>query len=369
MSTFTLPDLGEGLQEAEIVSWHVAAGDHVVADQPLVSVETEKAVVEIPSPQAGHVARLLAQPGERVKVGAPLLAFEEGPHVEAGTVVGELAKAGEGREVGAGVPVGRPVTPSPVRANPAARALAHARGVDLARVRPTGPDGTVTSADIEAVATGGVAEAPTRPLRGARNTMAINMARAWREVAHATLHDHADVRNWSGRQDVTTRLIGAIVAGCRAEPALNASFDAVSSSLRANTVIDLALAIDSKDGLFTPVLRDVGSSQRQEWRRQIEAVKHGVRDRSLAAADLRGATITLSNFGTIGGEHAALIVMPPQVAILGAGRIGERCVYAADGPAFHRTLPLSLTFDHRAIAGGEAARFLRAVIADLERPA
>ncbi len=374
MNTFTLPDLGEGLQEAEIVSWHVAEGDHVVADQPLASVETEKAVVEIPSPQAGHIARLLAQPGERVKVGAPLLAFEEGPHVETGTVVGELARpppsrAGEGRERGAGAPAGQPITPSPIRVSPAVRALAHARGIDLAGVRPTGPDGTVTSADIEAAATERAAEAPTRPLRGARNTMAINMARAWREVAHATLHDHADVGNWSGRRDVTARLIGAIVAGCRAEPILNASFDAASSSLRANAVIHLALAIDSKDGLFTPVLRDVGSSQPQEWRRQIEAVKQGVRDRSLAAADLRGATITLSNFGTIGGEHAALIVMPPQVAILGAGRIGERCVYATDKPTLCRTLPLSLTFDHRAITGGEAARFLHAVIADLERPA
>jgi len=372
MSTFALPDLGEGLQEAEIVSWHVAEGDHVVVDQPLASVETEKAVVEIPSPQAGYIARLLARPGQRVKVGAPLLAFEVGRHVETGTVVGELATpppsvpcAEEGREGGAGVPVGRPVTPGKVRASPAVRALAHARGVDLGRVWPTGPDGTITSADVEAATADGAAETATRPLLGARKTMALNMARAWREVAHATLYDYADVGNWSGRQDVTTRLIGAIVAGCSAEPMLNASFDAVSSSLHANAVIDLALAVDSPGGLFAPVLRDVGSSQPQEWRRQIDAVKQGVRDRSLAPADLRGATITLSNFGTIAGEHAALIVMPPQVAILGAGRLA--C--GAHEPALRRTLPLSLTFDHRAVTGGEAARFLRAVIADLERPA
>jgi pyruvate dehydrogenase E2 component (dihydrolipoamide acetyltransferase) len=374
MTTFALPDLGEGLQEAEIVSWHVTEGDHVVADQPLASVETEKAVVEIPSPQAGHIARLLAQPGQRVKVGAPLLAFEEGPHVETGTVVGELAKpspvppprAGQGREGDATVPVGRPGT---VRASPAVRSLAHARGVDLARIRPTGPDGTVASADVEAAAASLAAETAPGALRGARHTMALNMARAWREVAHATLHDHADVANWSGRQDVTTRLISAIVAGCRAEPALNAGFDAASSSLRANAVIDLALAVDSPDGLFTPVLRDVGSSQPQEWRRQIDVVKGRVRDRSLAPADLRGATITLSNFGTIAGEYAALIIMPPQVAILGAGRIGDPPTHGARGPALRRTLPLSLTFDHRAITGGEAARFLRAVIADLGRPA
>jgi pyruvate dehydrogenase E2 component (dihydrolipoamide acetyltransferase) len=361
MSTFSLPDLGEGLQEAEVVSWHVAAGDHVVADQPLVSVETEKAVVEIPSPQAGYVARLLAQPGERVRVGSPLMAFEEGPHAQAGTVVGELAGAepahpriSEPRVAAAGV-----------RAAPAVRARAHALGVELAGVKPTGPSGTVTSADVEAAAEAGAGSATT-VLRGARRTMALNMARAWREVAHATLHDEANVGSWSGPGDVTARLVRAIVAGCAAEPLLNASFDAVSSSLRANAGIDVGLAIDGSDGLLVPVLRNVGSSRPDELRRQIDTAKAGVRERSLAPADLRGATITLSNFGTIAGQHAALIVMPPQVAILGVGRIIARP--AATG-APSRRLPLSLTFDHRAITGGEAARFLRAVIADLESQA
>jgi 2-oxoisovalerate dehydrogenase E2 component (dihydrolipoyl transacylase) len=151
--------------------------------------------------------------------------------------------------------------------------------------------------------------------------MARNMARAWREVAHATIHDEAGIGTWRGPQDVTARLIRAIIAGCAAEPLLNARFDADSSSLRANAKIDLGIAIDSPDGLFVPVLRDVASSDPPEWRGRIDAVKRGIRDRSLAPADLRGATITLSNFGTIAGRHAALIVMPPQVAILGAGRI------------------------------------------------
>jgi pyruvate dehydrogenase E2 component (dihydrolipoamide acetyltransferase) len=363
---FSMPDLGEGLLEAEIVSWHVAGGDHVVIDQPLVSVETEKAIVEIPSPEAGHIARLLAQPGERVKVGAPLLAFEDGPHAEAGAVVGELvpptpAPAG-------GPPVERPGTPGAVRASPAVRARAHALGVDLSLVRPTGPGGTVTSADIEAAA-GAASNATRTPLRGTRQTMARNMARAWREVAHATIYDEAGVGTWSGPQDVTTRLIRAIIAGCAAEPLLNASFEADSSSLRANAKVDLGIAVDSPDGLFVPVLRDVASSDPPDWRRRIDAMKHGVRDRSLASADLHGATITLSNFGTLAGRHAALIVMPPQVAILGAGRISGSREWTEGGPPLQRALPLSLTFDHRAITGGEAARFLRAVIADLERPA
>jgi pyruvate dehydrogenase E2 component (dihydrolipoamide acetyltransferase) len=366
MSTFALPDLGEGLQEAEIVSWHVAEGDHVVIDQPLVSVETEKAIVEIPSPKAGHIARLLAQPGERVKVGAPFVVFEDGPHAETGTVVGELATPKPAPA--AGPPVERPGTPGAVRAFPAVRARARALGVDLASVQPTGPGGTVTSADVEAAA-GAVPDATSTPLRGTRHIMAHNMARAWREVAHATIHDEAGVGTWSGPQDVTARLIRAIIAGCAAEPLLNASFEADSSSLRANAKVHLGVAIDSPDGLFVPVLRDVASSDPPEWRGRIDAVKHGIRDRSLAPADLRGATITLSNFGTIAGRHAALIVMPPQVAILGAGRISGSSEWTDGRQPLRRALPLSLTFDHRAVTGGEAARFLHAVIVDLERPA
>jgi 2-oxoisovalerate dehydrogenase E2 component (dihydrolipoyl transacylase) len=361
MSTFSLPDLGEGLQEAEIVAWQVAEGDHVVIDQPLVSVETEKAVVEIPSPQSGHIARRLAQPGERIKVGAPLVAFEDSPHAETGTVVGELATPRPADRPR----IDRPATPGLALASPAVRTRAHALGVDLSLVQPTGPAGTATIADVEAAA----GDENAAPLRGVRQTMARNMARAWREVVHATLHDEAGVGTWSEPQDVTARLIRAIVAGCTAEPSLNASLDSGSSSLRANAQVDLGVAIDSPDGLFVPVLRDVAASEPRDWRQRIDAVKDGIRSRSLTPADLRGATITLSNFGTIAGRHATLIVMPPQVAILGAGRISGSTAWNDAGPPFPRFLPLSLTFDHRAVTGGEAARFLRAVIADLERPA
>jgi len=353
MSTFALPDLGEGLQEAEIVSWHVAEGDHVVVDQPLVAVETEKAVVEVPSPQAGHVARLLAKPGERVKVGAPLLEFEEGRHAETGTVVGDLS--------------GPAVTPAapPIRATPAVRARARELGVDLAHVMPTGPAGTISLADVQAAATG--LAAAEGSLRGARRTMAANMAQAWREVAHATLHDDADIEAWPPGEDLTCRLVRAVISGCNTEPALNASFDAAALSLRGNAKIDLGLAVDSPEGLFVPVLRDVAAAGPAEWRRQIDAFKQAVQERKLTPADLRGPTITLSNFGSIAGQHSSLIVMPPQVAILGAGRITAKPVPGAAGSVMlHRALPLSLTFDHRAVTGGMAARFLGAVVADLE---
>lgn len=361
MSTFNLPDLGEGLQEAEVVAWHVAEGDHVVADQPLVSVETEKAVVEIPSPKAGHIAKFLARPGERVKVGAPLLTFEEGAHPETGTVVGELAKPTPPK----------PLAPAPASnvtpAAPAVRARAKELGVDLAAIKGTGPQGAITRADVEAAAKTPAEAAES--LRGARRTMALNMARAWREVVHATLHDQADIEAWSPQEDVTVRLIRAIVAGYAAVPSLNASFDVASMSLRQNSAINLGLAIDSQDGLFVPVLSDVSRTGPEHWRRQIDAAKTGISNRSLPPSQLRGATITLSNFGTIAGRHASLIIVPPQVAIVGAGRIGDQPVRNGDGVSMHRMLPLSLTFDHRAVTGGETARFLRAVIGDLEKPA
>lgn len=368
MTPFKLPDLGEGLQSAEIVAWHVAEGEHVVTDQPLLSVETEKAVVEIPCPHAGRVARLLVRPGDRVNVGVPLLEFEEGPHPDTGTVVGELERSNETRrsESAATASANKPEQAEKVRAAPAVRAKARELGVDLSKVTPSGPGGSLTMADVTTAATspspsGGVA------LRGARRTMAVNMARAWREVVHATLHDEADIGTWSKQEDVTVRLIRAIVAGCKIVPNLNASFNSETLCLNRNEHIDLGLAIDGPDGLFVPVLRDVAASLPVDWRRQIDSFKANVRDRNLKPQDLRNPTMTLSNFGTIAGTHAALVIMPPQVAILGAGRISDRPARDHDGITFHSALPLSLTFDHRAISGGEAARFLRAAIDDLQQ--
>jgi len=368
MTAFKLPDLGEGLPDAEIVAWHVAEGDHVVVDQPLLSVETAKAVVELPSPQAGRIAQLLAKPGERVAVGSPLLLFEEGPHPDAGTVVGELetpkpsTPTRPGAEASAPTPTERSAGP---RAAPAVRARARELGVDLARTTPSGPGGSVTMADVDASVAG---TAQDIPLRGARRTMALNMARAWREVAHATLHDEADIATWSAQEDVTVRLIRAIAAACAAEPTLNASFIGATNALRKNDRVDLGLAIDSPDGLFVPVLRDVAQATSADLRQRIDALKQAVRVRTLTPADLRQPTLTLSNFGTIAGTHAALIIVPPQVAIVGAGRIGQRPAARGNAIELRRTLPLSLTFDHRAVNGGEAARFMRAALADLERP-
>jgi 2-oxoisovalerate dehydrogenase E2 component (dihydrolipoyl transacylase) len=361
MGTFVLPDLGEGLQEAELVAWHVGEGDHVVADQPLVSVETEKAVVEVPSPQAGKIARLCAQPGDRVEVGGPLVEFEEGPRADTGTIVGELVA--EPRAA----PAQSPAPPPGVRAAPAVRALAQRLGVDLAAITGSGPGGAVTSADVERAVRAQTEAGPAETLAGVRRAMAVNMARSHAEIVPATVSDEADIEAWPAQSDVTIRLARAIVAGCAASPGLNAWYDGRTMERRLVKQIDLGLAVDTEDGLFVPVLRNIGGRDAADLRRGIEAMKKDVRARTVPVAELRGQTITLSNFGMFAGRFAALVIVPPQVAILGAGRIAGRAVVTDGNVAAHRILPLSLTFDHRAVTGGEAARFLKAAIEDLEK--
>jgi 2-oxoisovalerate dehydrogenase E2 component (dihydrolipoyl transacylase) len=363
MSVFLLPDLGEGLQEAELVAWHVAEGDNVVADQPLVSVETEKAVVEVPSPQSGKIARLCAQPGERLKVGAALVEFDEGPRVDAGTVVGDLSTAAPPPRATEPAPAGMPV-----KATPAVRALAQRLGVVLNTVAATGPGGAVTSADVERAARALTDAGPAEALSGVRRAMAVNMTRSHAEIVPATVSDEADVEAWLPDRDTTIRLVRAMVAGCTAVPELNAWYDGRTMERRLIKQIDLGLAVDTGDGLFVPVLRNVGGRDAADLRRGIEAMKRDLRARSVPVAELRGQTITLSNFGMFGGRFAALVIVPPQVAILGAGRIAPRAVVVDGKLVAHRLLPLSLTFDHRAVTGGEAARFLRAAIEELERP-
>jgi 2-oxoisovalerate dehydrogenase E2 component (dihydrolipoyl transacylase) len=368
MNIFKLPDLGEGLQEAEIVEWHVKSGEDIRADQPLLSVETAKAIVDIPSPQSGRIAKLFGQPGDIVHLGAPLVAFEgAGDEADAGTVVGHMevgqhvvqeAPAALGGGMGAGVGV--------IKAIPAARALARKLDVDLAMVTPSGPEGVITAADVQRVAKILAELGPPEVLRGVRRAMAQNMARAQSEVAAATVIDDADIQAWPPHTDVTIRLIRALVAGCRAEPGLNTWFDGHAGRRHVLEKIDLGIAVDLPDGLFVPVLRNVALRDPADLRGGLDRMRADIRARRIPPEELRGNTITLSNFGMIAGKYAAPVVVPPTVAILGAGRIHEQVVAAAGVPAVHRILPLSLTFDHRVVTGGEAARFLAATIADLQ---
>ena len=364
MRQFILPDLGEGLEEAEIVTWHVNEGDRVVVDQPLVSLETDKAVVEVPSPWSGRIARLFGGKGDLIKVGAPLVEFAEGAQGDTGTVVGELGQ--EEKAARAEAP-----TPAPARSLqvlPAVRALARKLDVDLNLVQASGPGGTITRADVERAAKSLAEAGPAEPLRGMRRAMAQRMAAAHAEVVRTTVNDEADIDDWQQREDVTIRIVRAIASACQAEPSLNAWYNAEAGERRLIKRIDIGIAVDTEGGLIVPVLRNVGERDASDLRAGLDRLRADAAARSIPPEELRGATITLSNFGMIGGRFANLIVVPPQVAIVGAGRIDQRVLVHNGQPAARRVLPLSLTFDHRVVTGGEAARFLVALKSDLERP-
>jgi 2-oxoisovalerate dehydrogenase E2 component (dihydrolipoyl transacylase) len=394
MRQFTLPDLGEGLQEAEIVAWHVNAGDHVVADQPLLSVETDKAVVEVPSPWSGRIAQVFASKGDLVKVGAALVEFDEGPQQDSGTVVGEIDR-GEPVPARPGVPAsgrlpdrgtpdtsavasntgempdhaaGRPPSRAqPLLALPAVRALARTLDVDLNLVQGTGAGGTITRTDVERAAKGLADAGPTEPLKGMRRAMAQRMAAAHAEVVPTSVTDEADIDDWPHGEDLTMRLVGAIAAACAAEPALNVWYNSAAGERRLLKRIDLGIAVDTGDGLIVPVLRNVAERDARDLRAGLDRMRADAMARSIPPDELRGATITLSNFGMIGGRFASLVVVPPQVAIVGAGRAAPRVIVRQGQIVVRRVLPLSLTFDHRVVTGGEAARFLVALKSDLER--
>ncbi|HRP67288.1 MAG TPA: 2-oxo acid dehydrogenase subunit E2, partial [Thauera sp.] len=187
------------------------------------------------------------------------------------------------------------------------------------------------------------------------------------EVAAATVIDDADIQAWAPDADITIRLIRALVAGCRAEPALNAWYESHNMGRRLVSRIDVGIALDLPEGLFVPVLRDVAQRDAADLRAGLERMRADVLARKIPAEELRGNTITLSNFGMIGGKYASPIVLPPTVAILGAGRVHEQVLPVDGKPAVRRVLPLSLSFDHRVVTGGEAARFLKAVIEDLQQ--
>ena len=370
MKNFRLPDLGEGLPEAEIVEWHVQVGDQVEVDQALVSVETAKAIVEVPSPEAGTIAKLYGQAGDIIHTGEPLLAFE-GQGEDSGTVVGELKGSGTaGAEASEGDQfiIGAAASSKRARANratPGVRALAERLGVSLEQIKGSGPGGLITNDDVHRQASHQKQLGEAELLRGPRRTMAKNMALSHAQVVPVSIYEDADVGDWKKGTDITMRLVQAIAAACEAVPDLNCWFDGDNLSRRLLDEVHVAIAVDTPEGLFVPVLRDVNHRSQKDLRQGLENLREAVATRKIPPAEMQGATITLSNFGTLTGQYANPIVTPPQVAIVGAGRIREKVVPVDGQPAVRRILPLSLTFDHRAATGGEASRFLRVLVEKL----
>ncbi|CBL44507.1 putative dihydrolipoamide acetyltransferase [gamma proteobacterium HdN1] len=373
MKYFKLPDLGEGLQEAEIVEWHVKAGDAVHADQLIVSVETAKAIVEVPTPKEGVIAAVFGKPGDLVHIGEPLVEYV-GEGDDEGTVVGKMERAGKDlHEDHFIIGSAHAEQHGTLLATPAIRALAKRLGVELSEVNGTGRHGMVTSDDVEKAARIREHFGDATPLRGVRRSMAKNMALAHAEVAKVCIVDDADVHTWFGsgedsatRQDPTLRLIRAIGVACEKEPNVNAWFDGKSLSLRVIEKVDLGIAVDTPDGLFVPVLRNIRQRAANELREGLDKLRADVQARTIPPQEMMGATISLSNYGTLAGRYADPVVVPPMVAIIGAGKIRQQVVAHQGQVTIHPVMPLSLSFDHRAITGGEAARFLRALMDDMQ---
>lgn len=215
---------------------------------------------------------------------------------------------------------------------------------------------------------GVVASGQPEQLKGVRRNMARVMADARDRVVQTTIVDDADLHGWIGKQDITARLIRAIVSACRAEPSLNAWFDDENLSLTKHPHVDLGIAVDTPDGLFVPALRNAHLLDGRGLREGINRLRTQVEDRSIAASELSGYTISLSNFGVFAGRYGTVVVVPPCVAIIGAGKLSHDVVAVMGGIEVHRRMPISLTFDHRCVTGGEAARFLKVLLDDLAMP-
>ena len=400
MTTFNLPDLGEGLPDAEINEWHIKEGDEIKIDAPLVSMETAKAVVEVPSPFTGTVVKLYGQAGDVIETGKPLAGFqvegEDADEEDAPAPADEDAASTATETVSAevredsGSVVGTMETSNAVlsetassvggvRVTPAVRALARKMKVDLASITPTGKAGVVTKADVEKAARNPesmrpAAVAATPPsgeweaIRGTRRSMARVMSEAHRQVVSTSIMDDADIDNWAHGQDITVRLLRSLWAGAQAEPGLNAWYDGEQNMRMIHKGMDVGMAVDTEDGLFVAALRGIHSSSALDLRAAINRLRDNVIARSIPPEDMKDYTIMLSNFGVFAGRYATPVIALPCVAIIAAGKLRHEVVPVLGGFEVHRIIPLSLTFDHRAATGGEAARFLKAMLEDLALP-
>jgi pyruvate dehydrogenase E2 component (dihydrolipoamide acetyltransferase) len=353
---FKLPDLGEGLTEGEIARWLVQEGQDVAEDDPLVEIQTDKTTVEIPSPAAGKVARIMVGEGEVVPVGTVLVVIGED-----GTEPSSAATS-RGQAPGPG-PKGR------IRATPLVRRVAQELGVDLATVVATGPQGRVTEEDVRSAATSrGQAPGPgpegrREPLRGIRRLTAEHMAHAHREIPPVTWVEECDFGEVDLKLLVPT-VLKAAAAALQEFPELNAR-------LEGDEVVyleryDLGVAVQTDQGLVVPVVRGCDSRSVEELDADVRRLADGARAGTLKPGELQGSTFTVTSAGKLAGLFQTPIVNHPEVAILSVGRIAERPV-VRDGEVTVRPIGyIALTFDHRVVDGGRAAEFGLAVIRRLE---
>jgi len=386
---FHLPDVGEGISEAEIIRWIVAEGSPVKEDQDVVEIETDKAIVALPSPHAGTITKLHRKVGEIVKVGDVLLSVETDDvshpsptkqEKDSGTVVGSLSDEAVVE------------LPTLVKATPAVRSLAKNLGVDLTKIRGTGTEGKITREDLERAAAKKPREsavdveasAPVEriPLRGLRRTIAKRMQEARQHVPDVTIWEDADISDLETVRSKEKRLaaekgikltylpfiIKAALAALRTHPYLNATLDEESEEIVLKKYFNIGIAVDTTDGLMVFAIKQADQKNILELAKEISALAEKARTRKLELAELKGSTFTITNYGVIGASYGTPIINYPEVGILGIGKIEDRAVVKDGQIVIRKIMPLSLAFDHRVVDGVEAARFLNVVIEHLEDP-
>jgi len=419
---FRLPDIGEGVAEGEVVQWFVKEGDPIQEDAPLVSVLTDKANVEIPSPKAGRIARIHAQVGEKVKVGGLLVTIETGGGAPGATAPPAATPGRPSTPVlpatPATSPISAPAEPSPaarILASPYLRRLAAERGLDLSRVTGSGPGGRITEADLGvpvasasplsspsvAPPSGPAAtlpHAPTPPtapgsteadiaeripIRGLRRVIAEHMAEASHRAAHYTYVEEVDVSELVQLRDRMAKhvekqgarlsylpfIVKAVIAGLRAHPRVNSTMDDAQNELVRYGTYNIGIATAAPDGLLVPVVHHAETKSVVAIAKEIQELSEKARAGKLTRAELSGGTFTITSLGALGGVLATPILNYPEVAILGVHRISRRPVYRADGSIGPADLMnLSISLDHRVLDGIEGAQFLATVKAYLEDP-
>ncbi len=376
---FVLPDLGEGLEEGEIVAWLVAEGDSVELNQPLVEIETAKAVVEVPSPYAGVVVTLHASAGSSVPVGSSLVTF---------SVSGGVG--GGGGSAGQSPPNPRSTTAAPLRpsdgaldvspiaATPPVRKAARDLAVDLASVVGSGPGGRITLEDVQRAAGAGSTpasgNADDEPISATRRTIAENLGRAISEVPQVSTFRTVDCsaledfRRAAGVSPLPV-VARALIDVCSRHPLLNASYLAREGVIRRHRTVDLGVAMQTERGLVVAVVKDAASFGIATLGARIGELAAAARDGSLSAADMTGATITVSNTGSYGSEFGTPLVIPPQSAILGLGRIEPRALVRDGAVVARPACTISLGFDHRLLDGHTAGLAMTDLVNLIEDPA
>jgi pyruvate dehydrogenase E2 component (dihydrolipoamide acetyltransferase) len=383
---FRLPDVGEGISEAEIVRWLVAEGATVDEDQDIVEIETDKAIVALPSPHSGKIVKLHRKEGDLTKVGEVLVSIEAedaghaAPRADRGTVVGSLGDE-EVIEL-----------PTPVKATPAVRALAKQLSIDLTKIRGTGNEGKITREDVERAAArasteerhDGDSSGPVEriPLRGLRRTIAKRMHEARQRISDVTIWEDADIteldRIRSKEKEIAAQkgvkltylpyVIQATIDALRTHPYLNATLDEEREEILLKKFYNIGIAVDTADGLMVFAIKHADQKSSLELAQEISKLAEKARTRKLELSELRGSTFTITNYGVIGATYGTPIINYPEVGILGIGRIQDRVIVDDDAIAIHKIMPLSLAFDHRVVDGVEAARFLNVIIDRLEHP-